>query len=141
MAVAISRSGPATRRTSANRGGSFRANNASGANMKRKKKKQQYRPQKETAIPSSPTHDEKKVQPGEKIKCPYCGRDGIVLKVFEKGMDVSHEVGKRTFISQVTGQSFEVDAFLDGCSMDGKIGSNNHVVNKPPRPVLFEEPL
>lgn len=78
---------------------------------------------------------------GDKIKCPYCGLPGITLKIFDDYIDVEHVTGKRTFVSKVTGKPFEVDAFLDGCSKHGKIGSNHHFNPSPDSDVIYEEPF
>lgn len=69
---------------------------------------------------------EKKPENGQAIDCPYCGHRGKVIRVFDDGhVDVCHKAGKRKVVAN-SGMEVEVESFIDGCSRDGKIGSDHH---------------
>ncbi len=77
----------------------------------------------------------------DRITCPYCGRTGVVIRVYEdKSVDVSHVTEERDVISQATGKAIRCGVFVDGCSRHGKLGLIGRSLAEP-APVGVEEDL
>ncbi len=65
-------------------------------------------------------------QYGQKITCPYCGKEGKFLRAWgDDSVDVLHLEGEKTLINHATGEPFVIKTFLDGCSKHGKLGSHH----------------
>lgn len=58
---------------------------------------------------------------GDKIECPYCGREGEVIDIFKCGkMFVIHEIGTREVAGKVSGKNINLVSVVDACN-DGKL--------------------
>lgn len=66
----------------------------------------------------------REIHADETVECPYCGNRGRAFHC-QGSLLIAHKVEKRTFVGKATGALIPYASFVDGCSSEGRIGSDN----------------
>ena len=74
--------------------------------------------------------DIEKAQNGEHIKCPYCGRTGILCNKIQGGWLIAHEHRWMEVTSKATGYLISCEVMTDGCCNSKKVGRDHEKVEE-----------